>query len=319
MSANQIELIRKILFIACLLLCFTSFVSSAVALLGGIAFALFLSNPYKDITQKITSRLLAWSIIGLGAGMNLMSIYHVGLAGVGYTIIGIILTLTLGLALGKYLRSTHDTSWLISIGTAICGGSAIAAAAPVLNARSQDIAVALVIVFALNALALVVFPVVGGALDMTQNQFGLWSALAIHDTSSVVGATMQYGSESLEIGTTIKLARALWIIPVTMGLGIYMGRVKASAGATKPKYPWFILGFVLIAAVMTWVPNLQSFGDIIQMIAKRLLIVTLFLIGAGFSRDALKEVGLKPFLQGVILWIVVASASLSAILFGVIS
>ena len=189
-----------------------------------------------------------------------------------------------------------------------------------LKARSQDIAIALAIVFALNALALMIFPMIGEAFNMTQHQFGLWSALAIHDTSSVVGATMQYGPEALEVGTTIKLARALWIIPLTMGLGLYMRRVKASSGITKPtKYPWFIFGFLLMAGLMTWVPNLQPFGETIQIVAKRLLIVTLFLIGAGFSREALKNVGFKPFLQAVILWVIVASASLGAILFGFIS
>jgi uncharacterized integral membrane protein (TIGR00698 family) len=204
----------------------------------------------------------------------------------------------------------------VTVGTAICGGSAIAAVAPVIRARSQDVSVALATVFFLNAVALIIFPPIGHHLGLGQIQFGIWSALAIHDTSSVVGAAMQYGARALEIATTIKLTRALWIVPVTLVIGSLWNRGGEETGAGKAKRPWFILGFVSAAALVTWMPSLKPAGHLVFVAAQRSLVVTLFLIGSGLSRSALLMVGKRPLIQGFILWIVMGTATLGAILIG---
>ena len=252
--------------------------------------------------------------MGLGAGMDLGVIGRVGMKGFGYTVIGISLTLLVGTLIGKLLKTGKDCSLLITAGTAICGGSAIAALAPTIRAKPHDVSVALGTVFILNALALFLFPWVGHALSLSQAQFGLWSALAIHDTSSVVGATLQYGAQAVEIGTTIKLARALWIVPLTFAVGFIYAKKNAESQTEKPKRPWFILGFLAMAALVTWVPTLASTGRIIEFLARRTLVLTLFFIGANLTRSTLKAVGFKPFVQGVSLWFAVASVSLAAIL-----
>lgn len=279
--------------------------------------ALFFGNPYRHDLQKVTHHLLAFSVVGLGAGMNLRVVGQVGLEGVGYTIIGIFLTLTLGFLIGRFFKIHRDTSILISVGTAICGGSAIAAVAPVLKAKNQEVSVALGTVFLLNAVALVLFPPLGHFFSLTQHQFGLWCALAIHDTSSVVGAAMQYGSEALQIATTVKLARALWIVPVTFGIGFLRAREStAQVGAAKTKKPWFILGFIIAAALVTWIPSLQPAGHVVEMLARHGLILTLFLIGSNLTKDTIQSVGFRPFVQGFGLWILMATGSLSALLLG---
>lgn len=311
--------LSQFLFPVAAVLCLFPFVSSGVALLGGVLFAVILDNPYSEYTKKWTHQLLSYSVIGLGAGMNLMVVAQVGLQGIGYTIIGIGTSLVLGLLLGKLLKVQEETSLLITVGTAICGGSAIAAVSPVIRAKSDQVSVALGTVFILNAVALFVFPAVGHHFELSQHQFGLWSALAIHDTSSVVGASMQYGAEALSTGTTVKLARALWIVPVSFGIGFIWSRRNNTADASaagKAKKPWFILGFLLMAAVMTFFPVLQPAGNVIEMVAKRVLVLTLFFIGANLTKQALKQVGVKPFVQGVVLWIIVASCTLGAILAG---
>jgi uncharacterized integral membrane protein (TIGR00698 family) len=254
-------------------------------------------------------------VIGLGAGMDLNVVGRVGAQGVGYTVLGISMTLVIGYLLGKVLKTERDTSILVSAGTAICGGSAIAAVSSSIKAKPHEISVSLGVVFMLNALALIVFPIVGHHFNLTEGQFGLWSALAIHDTSSVVGASMQYGPHALEVGTTVKLARALWIVPVTLFYGYLVSR-KQEATAGKTKFPWFILGFLLAAALVTWIPQLQEPGKFVNEIAKKLLVVTLFLIGANLTRDTLRSVGLRPLIQGVLLWIIVGSLTLGAIVMG---
>ena len=297
----------------------TTWVSSGVALVLGILLALCFGNPYATQTKSVTHRLLALSVVGLGAGMNLGVIGQVGLQGVGYTVVGIASATMIGLLLGRLLSVARDTSLLITMGTAICGGSAIAAIAPVIKAKHHEVSVALGTVFMLNAVALFVFPWVGHQLGLTENQFGLWSALAIHDTSSVVGATLQYGPHAVEVGTTVKLARALWIIPVAMIIGFVRSRnVPQSAGAEKAKRPWFILGFILVAALVTWVPALQPAGHIVESIAKRMMVLTLFLIGTNLTRETIRSVGLKPFVQGIGLWIVMATGSLAAIYYNIV-
>ncbi|WP_374077097.1 YeiH family protein [Bdellovibrio bacteriovorus] len=309
-------MLAQILIPAAALLCFAPFISSGVALFMGVALAMWLGNPYLEKTRKITHSLLGISVMGMGAGMNLEVIGKVGLQGVGYTIAGISLALFMGVLLGKLYNTEKDTSVLITVGTAICGGSAIAAVAPVIKAKHHEVSVALGTVFLLNAVALFIFPPLGHFLGLSQHQFGLWSALAIHDTSSVVGASMQFGAEALQVGTTVKLARALWIVPVAFAIGYVYSKQNEAGPKQKAKKPWFILGFLIAAAIVTWVPSLQPAGEMINSVAKRMLVVTLFLIGSSLTRDTVRAVGVKPFLQGVTLWIVVASGTLGAIVLG---
>jgi len=292
------------------------FISSAYALALGLVFGLGLGNPFFKTSKALTHRFLTTAVIGLGLGMDLIKVANVGSQGFVYTLIGIALAVGCGLLLGHLFKTNRNTSWLISVGTAICGGSAIASVAPVLRAKPHEISIALGIVFLLNSIALVTFPHIGHYFLMSQEQFGLWAALAIHDTSSVVGASLAYGDQALAIGTTVKLARALWIVPVTLMIGFVVSRqAKASDGPEgKRKYPWFILGFVIAAAVYTWVPTIRDVAHILEMGAKRLLILTLFLIGSNISRDILKGMGFKPVLQGVMLWFICAGLSLFAIL-----
>lgn len=302
-----------LLGILCLL---TPQVGAASALFLGIIAATILGNPYAGHTKIWTSRLLSISIIGLGAGMNLITVAHTGLTGIGYTAISIALTMLIGLSLALALRTDKETSLLVTVGTAICGGSAIAALAPTLQAKHENISVALGVVFMLNAIALVIFPPIGHFFDLSQHQFGLWSALAIHDTSSVVGAGLKYGPEALETGTTIKLARALWIVPLVFLIQAVLHYQHKTTEPTQPqkkKYPWFILGFLAMAALFTYMPEWQGYGEIIEVTAKRLLVLTLFLIGSNLTLSNIKSVGLKPFILGIALWLIVASFSLFAI------
>ncbi len=320
MTESTKESLARWIFPLCGVFCLWPEVPSAAALVLGIFLALTLENPYLSRTKKLTKSLLAWSVMGLGAGMNLLVVARVGMSGIVYTMSGIALTLLLGLGLGRIFKVDRIISILTSVGTAICGGSAIAAAAPVLHAKSEEVSVSLGIVFMLNALALFLFPWIGHALHMEQVPFGLWSALAIHDTSSVVGATLQYGPQALEVGTTVKLARALWIVPVTLGLGWWQSRSHKTTqqNVAKPAPPWFIGGFLLAAAVVTFIPSLQPAGHVIELIARRTLVLTLFLIGANLTRATLKSVGLSPLLQGVCLWLLTASVSLAAVHAGLV-
>lgn len=310
------------LFPIAALLTLTPWISSGTALIMGLLLALAFGNPYSVQAKNYTHRLLAISVMGLGAGMNLGVVGRVGFQGIGYTVIGIISAILIGTMLGKILKTERDTSLLITIGTAICGGSAIAAVAPVIRAKHHEVSVSLGIVFMLNAAALFIFPWIGHHLDLSQTQFGLWSALAIHDTSSVVGATLQYGAKALEVGTTVKLARALWIIPVAMMVGLIRSKQDKNSNteviAQKTKRPWFILGFILAAALVTWIPSLVPAGHVVESVAKKLMVLTLFLIGSSLTRETIKSVGIKPFVQGIILWIIMASGSLTAIYYGVI-
>jgi len=297
------------------LICLTPWIQAWAALLLGIAAAVILGNPYSALTSKYTNKLLQYSVVGLGAGMNLVTVASVGLHGIGYTVIGISCTLFFGFIAARLLKIEREVGVLISVGTAICGGSAIAAVAPTIRAKSQSISVALGTVFMLNAVALVIFPPIGHWYGLTQTQFGLWAALAIHDTSSVVGATLQYGNEALQIGTTVKLARALWIVPVTLACGFLFARGEKGA-AGKAKRPWFILGFLIAAAIVTWIPAAQTPGHWVEAVAKRTLVLTLFCIGANLTPATLKSVGIKPFLLGITLWILAATGTLTAVLMG---
>lgn len=294
------------------------FVSPVVALLGGIAVALSLDNPWPTRTRALAQRTLTWSVIGLGAGMNLAVVARVGLHGLGFTAVGIGTALLLGTLLGRCLRVSRDASLLVTVGTAICGGSAIAAVAPAIRAREDDVSIALITVFLLNAVALVAFPVVGHRLHLGQDAFGLWSALAIHDTSSVVGAASHYGHRALEVATAAKLARALWIVPVSFGVTFMRARtVEPGAARPAPKRPWFIAGFVGAAALVTFVPSLAPAGRNVAFAAHRLLAATLFLVGLGLTRPALRRLGVRPLVQGIALWLTLATATLAAIAAGI--
>jgi uncharacterized integral membrane protein (TIGR00698 family) len=292
------------------------FVSPGIALMAGIVLALTVGNPYPLTTARVITPLLQISVIGLGAGMNLIEVGRAGVHGFFYTVIGITLTISIGLTMGRLLRTERDTSLLVTVGTAICGGSAIAAVAPAIRAKHHEVSVALATVFFLNAVALFIFPPIGHHLGLDQMQFGAWSALAIHDTSSVVGAAMQYGARALEIATTIKLTRALWIVPVTLVIGMVWNRGSEAKGGGKAKRPWFILGFLAAAAIVTWIPALKPSAHRVFVAAQRSLVVTLFLIGSGLSRQALQVVGRRPLIQGFLLWVVMGSGTLGAIVLG---
>lgn len=292
--------------------CLMPFVTSPVALVLGAAIALAAGNPEEEKTKRFSKLFLSLAVVGLGAGMDLNVIAKVGAAGVGYTFIGLALTMAAGFLLARLFRTDRDTGILITVGTAICGGSAIAAVAPAIDAKAKSISVSMGTVFLLNAFALIVFPFFGHLLQMNEHQFGLWAALAIHDTSSVVGATLQYGAEALQTGTTVKLARALWILPVSLLAGYIF------AGRGKRKFPWFILGFIVMAAIFSALPHLHFVAEIIVTVSKRLLVVTLFLIGLSLTRETLKAAGAGAFLLGVCLWVLSAGGSLAAILLGYI-
>jgi uncharacterized integral membrane protein (TIGR00698 family) len=294
-------------------------VSAGLALLAGIVVALTLGNPFAARTRPLAQKLLTVSVIGLGAGMDLAVVGRVGLHGFAYTAVGIGTALVLGTMLARALGVGRDTGLLVTVGTAICGGSAIAAVAPAIGARDHDVSMALVSVFLLNAVALFAFPLVGHHLHMGQDAFGLGCALAIHDTSSVVGAASQYGERALEVATAAKLARALWIVPVTFAVALQRARAaRASAGgpaalAAKPRRPWFIAGFVAVSALVTFVPALRYAGLVVSFGAHRLLASTLFLIGLGLTRPTLRSLGIRPFAQAVLLWAMLGAGTLAAI------
>ncbi|MDX2011049.1 MAG: putative sulfate exporter family transporter [Myxococcaceae bacterium] len=286
------------------------------ALLAGIAFGLVAEHPFPAQTKQASTWLLQGSVVGLGAAMNLEVVMRVGAQGIGQTLVAITATLAVSVALAKVLGTERVTSLLIGVGTAICGGSAIAAVAPAIGAKSHQVSVSLAVVFLLNAAALVVFPPIGHAVGLSAPAFGLWSALAIHDTSSVVGASMQFGEAALQVGTTVKLTRALWIVPLTLVLARL---VKSEDGAKGGKKPWFILGFLGVAAVVTWVPGLVEVGKGVSAVARQALVLTLFLIGTGVNRAALKTVGARPLVLGVVLWALVGGSTLALILAGVLT
>ena len=302
----QKKLLLQLLFLALAVLSFSPIVSPPIALLFGILFVNIFGKVLE--TDTFVKKLLQYSIIGLGFGINLNTAIEAGNQGFLFTVSTIALVMIFGLLLAKILKIDKTIAQLISAGTAICGGSAIAAVAPILKANSKQTSVALGIVFVLNAVALFIFPEIGHFFNLTQNQFGIWSAIAIHDTSSVVGAASKYGNEALQIATTVKLARALWIIPLAFLISIF----TKSEG--KIKIPYFIGFFVLAILAGTYLPFLQNFNTIISEISRDTLKVALFLIGAGLSLQNLKNIGIKPLLLGIILWIFISSISLYAVL-----
>lgn len=300
---------RKVFFIALLAFCATPWVGTAAALVMGISFSLLLRNPWPLESARFSRIILQLSVVGLGFGLGLGEVIRTGKHTIVYSIVGIGCTLVLGYLLGRLFQTGKNTSTLISFGTAICGGSAIAAMGPVLKAKDDETSVSLAIVFTLNSVALLLFPLIGHLLDLNQNIFGYWAGLAIHDTSSVVGAASAYGAQALSTGTTVKLTRAIWITPIVIGAALLKKSDK------RAKVPLFIIGFVLAAATRTMLPQYGKSWDELSAIAKQCLVVTLFLIGAGLTREVLMHVGFRPMLQGVTLWLCVSVLTLLALVF----
>jgi uncharacterized integral membrane protein (TIGR00698 family) len=315
---------RTVFFLG-LLLAASGIVSPPVALAGGIAFGFTVEHPYRQQSHSLAKLLLQISVVALGFGMNLQQVLHAGRSGFLYTAVSITSAIVLGLLFGRLLRIGGKASYLITVGTAICGGSAIAAIAPITDANEQEISVSMGTVFVLNSVALLAFPALGAAMHLDQNQFGLWAALAIHDTSSVVGAAAKYGEQALAVGTAVKLARALWIVPLALVTATFM-RVGRGSGSDTPGHkaprvavPWFIFLFCGATVISTYVPRFAAQYAALSHLGKSGLTATLFLIGTSLSARTLRQVGVRPFVQGVTLWIIVASVSLAAIYFRWIS
>lgn len=277
----------------------------------GLAYALLCGQAFPAFNRKVSKSLLQYAVVGLGFGMNLHESLASGREGMLFTIVSVVGTMFIGMLIGyKLLRVDRDTAYLISSGTAICGGSAIAAVGPVIKAKPSSMSVALAIVFVLNAVALFIFPAIGHWLGLTQQEFGTWAAIAIHDTSSVVGAGAAYGEEALQIATTIKLTRALWIIPLALATSFIF-----KSDGRKVTIPWFILYFIIAIVLNTYVLDaVPSLGQAVSGLARKCLTLTMFFIGASLSTDVLRSVGLKPFAQGLFLWIVISIGSLLYIL-----
>ncbi len=300
---------RVVAFVTLAALCATPYISAPLALTLGFLFTLFFGHPMPDIASKSTSWLLKASVVGIGFGINAQQAMSVGAQGFNLTLCSIVLVLSVGYLLGRLLGIDRRMAHLISSGTAICGGSAIAAVAPAIEAKPEQISVSLGVVFLLNSIALIIFPIMGHYFDLSQHQFGLWSAIAIHDTSSVVGAAATYGEEALQVATTVKLTRALWIIPISL-LSILLFRSKSK----KISIPWFIFLFVG-AMILNSYLEIEPLASLLYRLSKHMLVVTLFLIGSAISLDSLKRTGLKPIVLGVALWCVISVASLLAIIY----
>ena len=292
---------------------YASWVTPPVALFVGLVYVQLCGQAHPKFNKKVSKYLLQYSVVGLGFGMNLQASLQSGKEGMEFTIISVIGTMVIGWFIGrKLLKVERNTSYLISSGTAICGGSAIAAVGPVIRAKDSDMSVALGTIFVLNAIALFIFPVIGHILNMSQQDFGTWAAIAIHDTSSVVGAGQAYGEEALRVATTIKLTRALWIIPLALVTSIIF-----KSKEQKISVPWFIFFFILAMLCNTYLLSANettlAIGSAINGFARKSLTVTLFFIGASLSREVLKSVGLRPLIQGILLWVVISCSTLAYI------
>lgn len=300
--------VRKYLFIALMLLCASSLVSAPFALVAGFLFTLFMGHPMPKFASSTTSWLLKASVVGIGFGMNVSEAAAAGKEGLGLTVCSITVVLGAGYLLGRWMGIDRRMAHLVSSGTAICGGSAIAAVAPAIEAKTEEISISLGVVFLLNSIALIIFPMMGHYFELTQHQFGLWSAIAIHDTSSVVGAAATYGEEALKVATTVKLTRALWIIPLSL-LSVFLFRSKSK----KISIPYFIFMFVGAMIINSYF-ELGVVATSIYSLSKNMLIVTLFLIGSNISLKALKTTGIKPIVLGVSLWVIISILSLVVIM-----
>ncbi|GAE62878.1 putative sulfate exporter family transporter [Chryseobacterium indologenes] len=301
----QNEVVRKAVFIILAILCLTPFISSPIALVLGFGLAVFIGNSFEKHLHQYIHLLLQISIVGLGFGLKLDEALHAGKTGLMLTVVSIVSVMLLGFILGKVFKLERPLSYLLSAGTAICGGSAIAAVSPIIKPSTKQISLALAIVFTLNSIALFIYPAIGHLLNLSQEQFGLWCAVGIHDTSSVVGAAGKYGDEALKVATTVKLARALWIIPVSL-ITMFIFKNKES----KVKIPWFIGYFIVAILLNTYFPVLDAFSTSITAVAKSGLNLTLFFIGSTLSIQTLKTIGCKPLLTAVLLWVSISIGSL---------
>jgi len=301
--------VKKIFFIFAAVFCLSPFISPPVALFFGLVFALTLGAPFPAFNRKMSKYLLQVSVVGLGFGMNLFDSVKAGSDGMIFTLFSVASVMFTGIMVGKWLRIPQVSAYLIATGTAICGGSAIAAVGPIAKANESEMSVSLATIFVLNAIALFLFPVLGHLLDLSQHQFGMWAAIAIHDTSSVVGAGATYGEEALKVATTVKLTRALWIIPLSIFTSFYF-----KSKTDKIAIPWFILFFVIAMVMNSYLPLPEVLTHGIVAVSRQCLTLTLFFIGAGLSLSVIKLVGVKPFVLGVILWFFIALISLGFIL-----
>lgn len=326
-NASWLEANNKVIYVSLLVLlgvfllidyipgchAYSAWVTPPVALFVGLVYAQLCGQAHPKFNKKMSKYLLQYSVVGLGFGMNLHASLESGKEGMEFTIISVIGTMVIGWFIGRKLfKVDKNTSYLVSSGTAICGGSAIAAIGPVIHAKDSNMSVALATIFTLNAIALFIFPVIGHYLNMTDQQFGTWAAIAIHDTSSVVGAGQAYSAKALEIATTVKLTRALWIIPLALVTSV----IFKSKGQ-KISIPWFIFFFILAMLVNTYLlsgsETTLAIGSAINVFARKSLTLTLFFIGAALSRDVLRQVGVRPLLQGILLWLVISLSTLAYI------
>ncbi|GAB3162815.1 YeiH family protein [Telluribacter humicola] len=301
--------VRVLLFSGAAALCLTPIMSPPLALLLGLVMAQLTGHPFLHLNHKVTQWLLQACVVLLGFGMDLYSTVQAGKEGVPFTVATITLTLLCGILVGKWLNINRHTAFLIAVGTAICGGSAIAAISPVVKAKEKQLSISLGTVFILNSVALLAFPLIGRWFHLTPEQFGLWCALAIHDTSSVVGASAKFGPEALQVATTVKLARALWIIPVAIGTAAWL-----NTGKGKVKIPYFIGLFILAMIAHTYLPAIEPVTSSLVKLAHLGLTLTLFLIGAGLPYKVIRAVGWKPLAQGLILWVFISAVTLAVIL-----
>jgi len=304
--------LQRPFYVLMLLLSVTPWCGPATALTVGILSSIVIGNPWPKESARWSKRLLQLSVIGLGFGVGIVDVWTAGREAVLYTPISITLIVAAGLLLGRLFRTPKRTSALIAFGTAICGGSAIAAMAPVIKADDEEIAISLATVFSLNAAALLIFPSLGHIFSLTERQFGLWAALAIHDTSSVVGAASVYGASALAIGTTVKLARAVWIAPAALIAS------RFSHTQTKTRIPLFIIGFIAAASVRSMLPSMLHVWQTLAVVARQGLVMTLFLIGTGLCREVLCQVGIRPLALGIVLWMIVSASMLTVIIAGII-
>ncbi|MDE6083845.1 MAG: putative sulfate exporter family transporter [Muribaculaceae bacterium] len=327
-EATPMQKARRYLYWILLVLMFVPFkamtgteiISAPIALFVGLVFAFTFGIPFPKFNKKLSKYLLQASVVGLGFGMNLEKSLQSGADGMLFTIVSVIGVMIIGIMLGKYMRSDGKTSYLISSGTAICGGSAIAAVGGVMKANENEMAVSLGVIFILNAIALFIFPPLGHFFGLSQAQFGTWAAIAIHDTSSVVGAGAAYGAEACELATLIKCTRALWIIPLAFFTMWYYRKDKSGEGKAKISIPWFILLFVVAMIINTYTPQsiMPVMGGIyntLVVIAKQCLIAVLFAIGASLSLKVIRQVGVKPLIQALTLWMVIGAGSLFVIMY----
>ena len=304
------KLARKIIYILLVAGCCTPYVSPPIALFSGLTLALTIDSPFSELNKFVSKYLLQISVVGLGFGMNLLDSVKAGSDGMFFTMFSVVSVLFIGITVGKWLGISKIPSFLIASGTAICGGSAIAAVGPIAKADECEMSVSLATIFVLNAIALFLFPVLGHWFHLSQHQFGMWAAIAIHDTSSVVGAGATFGEEALKVATTVKLTRALWIIPLSVFTSIYF-----KSKGDKVFIPWFIFLFILAMVMNTYLNIPKTLTHGIVAVSRQCLTITLFFIGAGLSRATLKSVGMRPLVLGLTLWVFIAVVSLGFICF----